>query len=244
MTTLVVGATGATGRLLVEQLLERGDTVKVIVRSAERLPEAIRHRRELTIVQAPVLTLSDAELAHLVKDCDAVASCLGHNVTFKGLFLPPRRLVTDTVRRLCRAIIATRANTTTRFVLMSSVAVRHPEQDPPFSLAHRSLIALLRLGLPPHADNEQAAAYLRNEIGPDHPQIQWAAVRPDGLHDDDEVSDYEVLPSPTRSPLFDAGSTSRINVAHFMAALIREEGVWETWRGQMPTVYDDVKCEV
>ena len=33
MTTLVVGASGATGRLLVEQLLNRGEVVKIIVPS-------------------------------------------------------------------------------------------------------------------------------------------------------------------------------------------------------------------
>ncbi len=33
MTTLVVGASGATGRLLIEQLLNRSQNVKVIVRS-------------------------------------------------------------------------------------------------------------------------------------------------------------------------------------------------------------------
>lgn len=34
MEILVVGASGATGRLLVEQLLKRGHLVKVIVRSS------------------------------------------------------------------------------------------------------------------------------------------------------------------------------------------------------------------
>ena len=32
MTTLVVGATGATGRLLVEDLLEHGHCVKIVAR--------------------------------------------------------------------------------------------------------------------------------------------------------------------------------------------------------------------
>lgn len=37
MSTLVIGATGATGRLLVDQLINRGETVVAIVRSADRL---------------------------------------------------------------------------------------------------------------------------------------------------------------------------------------------------------------
>jgi len=39
-------------------------------------------------------------MAQHVAGCDAVASCLGHNLTFKRLFGKPRRLVTDAVRRL------------------------------------------------------------------------------------------------------------------------------------------------
>jgi len=39
MTILVVGASGATGRLLVKDLLTRGEKVTAIVRSTEKLTE-------------------------------------------------------------------------------------------------------------------------------------------------------------------------------------------------------------
>jgi len=74
MTTLVVGASGATGRLLVEQLLERGEPVKAIVRSKDRLPQNLQQREQLKIVEANVLDISDQQLAEQVQDCDAVAS--------------------------------------------------------------------------------------------------------------------------------------------------------------------------
>ena len=106
MKILVVGATGATGRLLTEELLNRGHTVKVIVRSPDKLPESIKNHANLSVVQAALLDLSDAELAEHVKGCDAVSSCLGHNLTFKGVYGQPRRLVTDATRRLCQAIRA------------------------------------------------------------------------------------------------------------------------------------------
>ena len=42
MNKLIVGATGATGQLLTEELLNRGQLVKVIVRSPDKLPAAVR----------------------------------------------------------------------------------------------------------------------------------------------------------------------------------------------------------
>jgi len=47
------------------------------------------------------------------------------------------------------------------------------------------VIGLLRVLLPPQADNEQAADYLRRKIGQDHPIIEWFAVRPDSLINQD-----------------------------------------------------------
>jgi len=103
MKTLVVGASGATGRLLVEQLLDRGQHVKIIVRSTENLPDKVTNHDNLSVIQASVLDLSDSEMAQHVSGCNALASCLGHNLNFKGMFGPPRRLVTDATRRLCNA---------------------------------------------------------------------------------------------------------------------------------------------
>ncbi len=85
MTTLVVGANGATGRLLVQQLLDRGEKVKVIVRSIDNLTEASKNHNNLSVVQASLLELSDSDLLGHVSGCDAIASCLGHNMTMKGI---------------------------------------------------------------------------------------------------------------------------------------------------------------
>lgn len=238
MNVLIVGASGATGRWLVGELLERGHSVKVIVRSANRLPEDVRHHKNLSVVEASVLDLSDAELAEHVKGCDAVASCLGHNLNFKGVYGQPRRLVTDATRRLCNAIVANRPETLTKFVLMNTNGNRNRDLNETISFAERCVVALLRLVLPPHVDNEQAAEFLRTRIGQNHNAIQWVAVRPDNLVDDDEVTPYDLYPSPITSAIFDSITTSRINVGHFMAELIAEDEVWQKWRGQMPVIYN------
>lgn len=238
MKTLVVGASGATGRLLVQQLLESRNEVKVLVRSAERFHQLVDRQPALTVVESAVLDLSDAELTRHVLGCEAVASCLGHNMSFKGLFGHPRRLVTDATRRLCRAVKANKPETPIRFVLMNTTGNRNRDLPESISVAQKCVIELLRLLLPPHADNEQAAEYLRSVIGQRDRSIEWAAVRPDDLIDEAETSDYEVHASPTRSAVFDAGKTSRINVAHFMSELITNRDTWTAWRGKMPVIYN------
>ena len=238
MNILIVGASGATGRLLTEELLDRGHFVRAIVRSPGKLPAAVRNHDNLSVIQASVLELSDAELAQHVRGCEAVASCLGHNVTLKGMYGHPRKLVTDATRRLCDAVRANRPAQSTKFVLMSTTGYRNSTIDDPLPFTQKLIVGLLRLVLPPHADNEQAAGYLVNKVGRNDKLIEWAAVRPDNLIDEDEVTPYDVYPSPLRSAIFGSGQTSRINVGHFMADLITEDDIWQQWQGQLPVIYN------
>ncbi len=238
MTTLVVGASGATGRLLVQQLLERGEHVRIIVRSTENLPDKITSHANLSAIQASVLSLSDSEMAQHLSGCGAVASCLGHNLSFKGLFWPPRRLVTDATRRLCSAVKANKPKEPVKFVLMNTTGNSNRDLDEQLSFGQKCVIGLLRLFLPPHADNENAADYLRTQIGQNDGVIEWAVVRPDTLIDESETTEFAVHPSPIRSAIFDAGVTSRINVACFMADLIGDDHTWIQWKGRMPVIYN------
>ena len=98
---------------------------------------------------------------------------------------------------------------------------------------------LVRLLLPPQIDNEKAADFLRIKIGQSNNLIEWVAVRPDSLIDEDTITPYDVVPSPTRSAIFNAGKTSRVNVAHFMADLITNETLWTEWQGKMPVIYNE-----
>ena len=236
---LVAGASGATGLRLVEQLLNNGHNVKVIVRTPERFPERLSKNENLILIKANLLELSDQELKDHLKDCDGVSSCLGHNLTFKGLFGPPRKLVTDAVRNLCTAVESNKPKNPVRFVLMNTTANMNINLREKRSLGESIVFTLIRLLLPPQPDNEKAAEYLRTQIGQNNNFIQWTAVRPDGLIDEDKVSPYSVHPSPVRSPIFNPGQTSRINVGHFMAALLTEDTVWDKWKGQMPVIYNN-----
>lgn len=244
MTTLVVGASGATGQHLVSQLLKQGQHVRAIVRNAEKLPVSLRNENRLTIIEASILDLTAAEMVEYVAGCDTVASCLGHNLTFKGIYGQPRKLVTDATRRLCNAIIVNIPTKAVKYILMNTSGNRNRDLEEPISFTHKCVIGLLRLLLPPHVDNEKAADYLRTHIGQNNQFVKWCAVRPDGLIDEDEVTAYEIHPSPIRSAIFNAGKVSRINVAHFMAALIVDDDTWIKWKGQMPVIYNETSMIV
>ncbi|MHA1548232.1 MAG: NAD(P)-dependent oxidoreductase [Alphaproteobacteria bacterium] len=238
MTVLVVGASGATGRLLVEQLLSRGVNVKVIVRSPDKLPETIKNHENLTLIRGGISELSAAEMVGHVAGCTAIASCLGHTLNLKGIYGQPRRLVTNAARRLCDAIRANNPSDPVKYVLMNTAGNSNRDLQEKTSIGQKLVIGLLRLVLPPQVDNEKAADYLRTEVGKGDAAIEWVAVRPDNLTDESDVTEYQAHPSPIRSAIFDAGLTSRINVGHFMAELITNDDTWRRWKGQMPVIYN------
>ena len=103
-TILVVGATGQTGKLVVEKSLADDHKVHVIVRSRNRLPSEILEHPNFTLVEASVLDLTDEQMANLAKECDAVVSCLGNVISFQGIFGEPKLLCTEATKRLCKAI--------------------------------------------------------------------------------------------------------------------------------------------
>lgn len=237
-TILVVGASGATGRRLLAELLRRGHRVNAVVRAASQLPAELAQHPALALIRGNLPELGDAEMRQLVGGCEAIASCLGHNLTVRGIFGPPHRLVTEAVRRLCAAVHANHPERPVKFVLMNTTACRNRDLDEKASWGRRCAIGLIRALVPPQADNELAAEHLRRRIGQHDPEIQWVVVRPDTLRDADAVTAYDVHSSPTRCPVFDPGKTSRINVAHFMAELIGDAETWARWQGQMPVIYN------
>ena len=238
MTILVAGASGATGRLLVTQLLNSGHSVKVIVRSSKIFFEYVNNHENLFVIEANILDIGESVMKEYISGCDAVASCLGHTLSFKGIYGQPRMLVTQTVQRLCDVIKINNQDKKVKFVLMNTTGNCNRDIQEQISFAQKLVMGLIRLLLPPHLDNEKAADYLRVNIGQNDDKLEWVAVRPDGLIDENEVSLYEVHPSPIRSAIFDAGQTSRINVGNFMSELISNDDTWNKWKGKMPVIYN------
>ena len=239
MKVLMAGATGATGRLAAAELLKRGAEVRLIVRSPERLPEEIRRNEKAEIITGEISLLSTAELAEYLGGCDAAVSCLGHNLTLKGIFGPPRKLVTQACEKICRAAETAESQRVFRFVLMNTTGNRNRDNREKLTVPERLAMTLIRLLVPPQRDNEGAAEHLRKTVGPRNATLEWVAVRPDSLVDQEAVTPYSLHPSPLRSAIFNPGRTSRINVAHFMASLLFDDELWQTWKGKMPVIYNE-----
>ncbi|GAB6089135.1 NAD(P)-dependent oxidoreductase [Spirochaeta dissipatitropha] len=234
MRVLILGASGATGRLLVRQLISRGIQTRLLVRESAILPEDILENSLAEIVRADVCELENARLRDLVRGCAVTVSCLGHNLSLKGIFGKPRDLVYDTVRRISEIM---NADEMARLILMSTTAYTNVKAGERNSLGEGIIFSLLKLFLPPHRDNVRAADHLTKEIGDRIGSLEWVAVRPDTLTSDEEVKPYDICPSPVRSPIFNAGTISRSQVGHFMAELITDSGLWAKWKYRTPVLY-------
>lgn len=240
MNVLVVGGTGATGRLLVDQLLKCDISVTAIVRSPEKLPKELTNNSNLTIVTGTVLGLTDEKLNAYISDCAAVVSCLGHNLSFKGVYGKPHSLVTSSIKKLCNAINSKKDSKPVKIILMNTAGNRNRDLLEKLSIREKIAIGIIRFLLPPHRDNEKASDYLRKDIGQDNKKVHWVVVRPDTLIDENEVSEYRLFPSPIRSAIFNPGKTSRINVGDFMKVLIINDEIWKRWKGKMPVIYNSL----
>jgi len=237
-TVLLVGGTGRTGRRVMEQLVARGVAVRAIVRSTRGLPAGMVGNPGVALVEGSLLSLSDRELQDHVRGCDAVISFLGHVLDLRGVLGPPRDLVAQATARLCRAIEALRPDRPARFILLTSVSVHRPGGlDTRRGALERAFMWLIRTLLPPAKDNQQAADFLQERLGPANPFVEWVVVRPDTLLEGD-VSAY-ALHEGLVNGLFSPGQTNMANVAHFMCELVTSPKAWADWKGKAPVIVNE-----
>ncbi len=110
MNLLIIGASGGTGRALVEQAVAQGHTVTAFVRNPARF--AMNHER-LRVLQGNVLEFDSIDRA--VRGKDAVLSALGH----KQWFIPTK-ILSDGTRNI---IAAMEKHGVKRFVCETSLGI-------------------------------------------------------------------------------------------------------------------------
>lgn len=237
MKVLVLGANGATGFNVVTQLIKQGIAVKALTRNVEKF-DSIKSSEHIDVIKASILDIDNQKLKDYLNDVDAVISCLGHNITLKGIFGKPYTLVVDALIKTVNSIKEMNKNKTVKIVLMNTTACINKLQNERFKITENFVMKMMRFLLPPQRDNDLAIGYLIETVGVNNKQMEWIAVRPDTLINEAEVSEYTVHASPVRSPIFDAGKTSRINIADFMGSLLKDEELWEKWKYKTPVIYN------
>lgn len=189
MRLALFGATGRTGRLVVERALAAGHELIALARAPERLAPAER----LTVVVGDATDPS--AVAQTVDEADAIVSTLGHA---RG---SPPDLLQTWARRCVQAM---RKRGVRRVVVLTGAAVRAPGDQP--SLPHRAARALVRLLAPTVLrDSEEMVAILRSS------GLDWTIVRAPRLTDGSLTGRWSA--GPLRSGGFRA---TRADVAAFM----------------------------
>ncbi|UOE94508.1 NAD(P)-binding oxidoreductase [Alkalihalobacillus sp. LMS39] len=239
MRVLVLGASGATGTLVVKQLMKRQINTRILIRNSAVLSKEIQECPSVEIVKGNINELDDYEIYDLISECNVIISCLGHNMTLKGIFGKPRYLVFDAIKRISETV-KNKANRKVKLILMGTTAYTNFLSGEVNSTGEKIIFTLLDFLLPPHRDNVKAANYLITEIDKKAKNLEWVIVRPDTLINQQEESSYEVCKSPVRSPIFNAGKTSRSNVSHFMAELVTKDKTWNEWLFRTPVVYNQM----
>ena len=287
---LLFGATGGCGSQVLTRLLGRGVLVTAVVRSAERLSDDVTSHDNLTVVVFPnghlATTTTTTEtttrnddgnandftrrLDRYVRECECVVSCLGHNLTLKGMFGRPRQLCVETVRQVCDAVARQKgarkdiasseeeqkkedenANTNTNneplcLIVVSTEGVsRFDGADPKRGALERALLKALYVLLPPMKDNVEVVRFLHelketNETSTPSHRVVEFCAVRPSDMRDGEESPHEAH-AELQNGLFDAGNTTRANVGAFIADLVTKPETWARWRNAFPHLLDSIK---
>jgi putative NADH-flavin reductase len=188
---LIFGATGGTGRLLVEQALERGHQVTAFVRDSSRLRG--QHERLRPVVGA----ISDGAgpLQQALQGQDAVISALG-----RGPSLTSGHLIQRSVPPILAAMSAVGVG---RLVFTSAIGVGTAYGDAP--LASKALIKLLLRDI--YADKAIGEELIRRS------ELEWTIVQPARLSDGPLTRQYQAGEHLRHHGM---PAISRADLAHFL----------------------------
>lgn len=171
MKVVVFGATGRTGRRVVERALEAGHEVTGIARTPSKL--ALTHDR-LTLVQGDILDYES--FASVLQGQDVVVSTVGKGAVFSSV-----TLYSDGIENVIRAMDEYDLS---RLIAITSGGT-YPGWDSNNSIFYEFLIKRLLL-------RGEYADMRRMEQRIMDTELDWTIVRPSGLSDDDGTGEYRV----------------------------------------------------
>lgn len=194
MRIAVFGATGGTGRQIVEQALAAGNAVSVLVRDRTKLNIT---GALLSVVDGNVLNADD--VAKTVQGADAVIVSLGNTAN------NPDMVVSQGTALIVQAMQKLGVR---RLVVVSSLGVGDSKPQVPF--VFRMLMStILRKVM---QDKEAQEAIVRTS------GLEWTIVRPGGLTDAPRTGSCRAGTDPS----IGAGRVSRADVAEFVLLQLRD----------------------
>ena len=194
MRLAVLGATGRTGRPLVEQALAAGHSVTALARTPSKLGT---EHPALTVVQGDAARRED--VARVVEGADAVLLTLGHTKTSSR----------DVLAKAAENVVAAMKTHGVRRVVTETGAGVEDPRDPP-GLAPRLVRGVMRLVAGDLLEDSERHVRTFRESG-----LDWTAVRAPRLTEGPRTGDYQ-------TGYFAMGpgeSVSRADVADYMLRL-------------------------
>ena len=187
----ILGATGETGQELTKQALALGHTVKVLVRSPEKV--TTQHDR-LEVIKIDLLNESAAVLAEKLGKSEVVLSALG--VRTLGI----TQFYLESTQKLVAAVQHAHIK---RLMVVSSVGTDPSNHEPRWYLW-----LVRRLLINTYVDMARMEQFVM-----DRDELDWIIVRPSQLTDGKKTGVYRVTPRHTPEGGI---RISRADVADFM----------------------------
>jgi putative NADH-flavin reductase len=210
MKLAIFGASGRTGVPLVKQALEQGHTIKALVRSPDKLKDALGEAAGLEIIQGDATNAAD--VAKTIDGCDVVLSAIGHS---KG---SPKDVQTTATKHM---VAAMRERGIKRIISLTGAGVSAPGDKP--KIADRIFGFLLGLFAKDVLEDAKNHAEVLRQSDRD-----YVIVRGPRLTDSEPKGDYYVGLIGK-----DSGTQiARADVAHFMLTQLEDD----TWLGRAPMV--------
>lgn len=188
------GATGGTGRQIVQQGLDAGHAIQALVRDPARLPVV---HENLTVIQGNVLDRD--KVLETVQGSEAVIISLGSTAN------NPDYIVSQGTAVILDAMQALGVS---RVIAVTSIGVGDSVNQVPFAFKMLMKTVLRK----PMEDKERQEALIKAS------DLAWTIVRPGGLTDGPATGRY----SAGLDPAITAGQISRADVAAFVLAQLSD----------------------
>jgi uncharacterized protein YbjT (DUF2867 family) len=206
MKILILGATGRTGRLIVEEALKQGYDLNVLVRDKNKIPFS---SKSINVFQGTPTRRAD--LAAAMQGCEVAISALAvakaSDAPWSKL-ISPENFVSESMKNV---IAEANQQNLKRLITISAWGVLETKKDVPFWFKWMIDYTNLRHVYADHAAQEKLLAASN---------LTWTAARPVALNDSKKIKTLKVsfnnLPKPS---LY----ISRQSVAKFMVDIVKSD---------------------